>query len=522
MGRIGKRVIVATAASLTIMMAASTVMAEEDGLPSRAEMWRIIQQQAAEIEALKQRQSEIEQRQTATAPLRGPAERSAPVLAVAPPQTGPSTQGTGSPAIPTVVQNTQVSSAQEPTPQKAADSEEDLFIPVGSTEYGYGRAGLDRLYKEDAYGRFGDTVIGSYGEFNYNNNDSSASRPSELDMQRFVLYVGHEFNDRIRFFSEIEIEHTFIQDTDDGGTPGQISVEQAFAQFDIADQMRLNAGILLMPLGILNEIHEPVTFFGVERNPIESQIIPSTFREGGIGLQGAIGSTGISYDALFTTGLNVLAVGASGGSDNSDVFGVSGSSPFDIRGSRTQVARTRPRDPALTGRLKYTGIPGLELAASVSYNFDITQGVGEDITADGIIDLNEKVDALLFTTHVDWLYKGWGLRALYAQWWLGGTLPELTGEDIQRGLYVEPSYRFDLPGSLGVIDDLGTLGFFYRYENVDEHAGSLGGAQGFARHGGGLNYWPHPSVVLKADYFYENRESGADANIFNLGLGYSF
>lgn len=475
-------------ASAALLIGASPVAAQE-AMPSQAEMWKMLQTQASEIKALRDKLEGVEEE---------------------------------------VEEVAVVQSAQDQTISRITNApvrqmvEEDDFAPVGSTEYGYGDSGLGRITGDATAGRFGNTVLGSYGELNYNNNSNSDSRIAEIDQQRFVAYIGHEFNDRLRFFSEIEIEHTFIQDRADGGTPGQVSVEQAFLQLDLTEQVKLNAGILLMPLGIINEIHEPTTFFGVERNPIEAQIIPSTYREAGLGLQGRVGDTGFSYDALITTGLNVTGVSSSGGGDARDVVDATGSSPFDIRGSRTQAARTRPVTPAYTGRVKYTGVPGLELAAAVSYNVDITQGAPEDIDGDGVADLNESVDAVLFSAHIDYLRNGFGLRALYAQNTLGGSLPKLTGEDEQRGYYIEPSYRFELPGSFGVIDDLGTLGVFVRYEDIDEHAGSLGGNQGFSRTGFGVNYWPHPGIVFKADFFDVDRENGRESETFNLGVGYSF
>ncbi len=110
-----------------------------------------------------------------------------------------------------------------------------------------------------------------------------------------MLYVNHEFNSDIRLFSEFELEHAHIEDTDDGSSNGSVSIEQAYVQFDLSEHTKANAGIFLVPVGIINETHEPTTFYGVERNPVEVRIIPTTWREGGAMLSGHYDS-GFSYD----------------------------------------------------------------------------------------------------------------------------------------------------------------------------------------------------------------------------------
>lgn len=117
----------------------------------------------------------------------------------------------------------------------------------------------------------GDTRIGGYGELHYNNLDSG----KEIDFHRFVLFFNHEFSEDIRLFSELEVEHSIAGD----GQNGEVELEQAFIEFDLKDGLSAKAGLFLLPIGILNETHEPTTFYGVERNDVESIIIPSTWWE---------------------------------------------------------------------------------------------------------------------------------------------------------------------------------------------------------------------------------------------------
>ncbi len=232
------------------------------------------------------------------------------------------------------------------------------------------------------------TTIGGYGELHYNNwSDGQGKDKRELDLHRFVIYINHEFNDDIRFFSEFEIEHALVKDTDDGSNGGEVEVEQAYVQFDLNENMKANAGVFLIPVGIINETHEPPTFYGVERNPVEKDIIPATWWEGGAMLSGTSAS-GFSYDVALTSGLN-------GGTS--------------IRGGRQKVSKAEARNLALTGRAKYTGVRGLEVAATVQYQDDMTQDSSDTIES-----------ATLVETHARWSVADVTLTGLYARWDIDG------------------------------------------------------------------------------------------------------
>ena len=106
------------------------------------------------------------------------------------------------------------------------------------------------------------TNIGGYGETHLN-----LGRKDEIDFHRFVLFISHRYNDRIHFFSELELEHSIAGD----GQAGEIELEQAYVDVNLNENHTLRAGLFLIPVGILNETHEPDTFYGVERNPIEKK-----------------------------------------------------------------------------------------------------------------------------------------------------------------------------------------------------------------------------------------------------------
>ncbi len=341
---------------------------------------------------------------------------------------------------------------------------------------------VEQVQKEGGTGWWNHTSLGGYGELHYN-----GGRKDEIDFHRFVLFVGHEFNDDIRLFSEIEFEHAVV------GKDGDVELEQAWLEFDLFDDRHhARGGLMLVPVGILNETHEPPTFFGVERNLVETNIIPTTWWEGGAGLHGQI-ADGFSYDLFVHSGLKTPT---------------SGAKAFKIRDGRQKLSKARAEDGAFTGRVKWTGMPGVEVGVTGQYQVDVTQGAQNPLVTGR--DLN--VGATLFEAHANVRRGPYGFRALYARWDLFGSAAEAIGRDVQHGWYVEPSYRFDT--------EIGEFGVFARYLEFDNEAGNSADT-GFRQLDTGLNYWPHPDVVLKFDFNFQRAPRGVKRdNRANLGLGF--
>ncbi|MEH6586119.1 MAG: porin [Halioglobus sp.] len=327
----------------------------------------------------------------------------------------------------------------------------------------------------------GNTTLGGYGEMHYNNleDQNGDGDKTELDFHRFVLYLGHEFNESTRFFSELELEHSLSGD----GKPGEVELEQAYIEHDYLRNHSVKAGLFLMPVGIINETHEPPTFYGVERNPVEKNIIPATWWEGGLAGTGRFGQ-GFSYDATLTSGLGLE------------------DGEYKIRDGRQKVAKAKADALAYTGRLKYTGISGLELAVTAQYQEDLYQDT-----------LPETIDATLLEAHAAWQLGDFALRALYARWDIDEAINAIKlGADEQTGWYVEPSWR---------IND--NWGVFARYNDWDNLAGA-GVDGGIAQLDVGVNYWLNPNVVFKLDLQKQEAEKRGAKELdgFNLGVGYQF
>ena len=332
--------------------------------------------------------------------------------------------------------------------QVAADSHEDIDASFNNGSTSYGGSWAE------------NTTIGGYGELHLNLNSDSEN---EIDFHRWVLFINHRFSDRITLNGEFELEHSLAGD----GKPGEVELEQAYIDIALDGGNHFKAGLFLLPVGTLNETHEPDTFYGVERNPVEKSIIPTTWWEAGLALNGST-EGGLAWEVAVHSGLNVNPA------------------DYKIRGGRQKVAEAVAEDAAVTARLAYSG-SGFAVSGFVQYQSDITQGADD-------------ADATLLGATLDANMGAFRLRGLIASWDIGGAAAETLGADEQWGYYIEPSYKLS-----------DKLGVFVRYAEYEDHKGDHDATTI------GVNYWPIDNVVFKADY----TDTDSDES-FNLGVGYSF
>ena len=331
------------------------------------------------------------------------------------------------------------------------------------------------------------TTIGGYGELHYNGlrDQKGDEHKNQIDYHRFVLFINHEYNDKLRFVSELELEHSLAGD----GKPGEVELEQAYVQYDLTEKTALVGGLFLTPVGILNETHEPPTFYGVERNDVEKNIIPTTWWEGGAMLQHEI-IDGLAADVAITSGLNATAAKS-----------------FVPRSGRQKVAEAEAKTFAYTGRLKYTAVPGLELGGTINYQDNYCQN-----NVDGCDS------AVLYEGHVVYNKDAFGLRALYAAWDISGSAVSDVGADKQYGYYIEPSYRFN-----NAIVNGQDIGIFARYATWDNADGNSSDTD-LKQYNLGFNWWVDKDVVVKMDYQIQDVGDAISTEMdgLNVGLGYQF
>lgn len=358
--------------------------------------------------------------------------------------------------------------------------------------------------------------LGGYGEVLYENFSASrqdgrlSGRTDQLDALRAIVYVGYKFSDRILFNSEIEFEHAHT------GQGGVVEMEFAYLDHRISPQFGVRAGLLLLPVGILNEQHEPPTFPGARRTDVETAIIPSTWRENGIGVFGAVGD--LSYRAYVVNGFD--AVG--GGSSRAGGFSASG-----LRGGRQSGARAIAEDFALALRADYTGVLGLTVGGAAYFG---QAGQGRNLPA-GFGTGTLEANTYIWELHALYQARGLDLRALYVQAGVGDVAAlnaarGLTGSasigERLEGWYLQASYDILRPTR-----SAHQLAPFVRYEELNTQARVPAGFSADPANDQriftlGATWKPIFQVALKADYQIRSNRARTGVNQFNAAISYLF
>jgi hypothetical protein len=372
------------------------------------------------------------------------------------------------------------------------------------------------------YGIARGLSIGGYAEGSYtafvDDNHRSGEHDS-ADFTRAVLYAGYKFTDRILFNTEIEFEHASTEKTATNDEGGSVSVEFATLDFLIQDEVNARAGLVLIPVGFLNQIHEPPFYYGNHRPDVERLILPSTWREVGAGLFGRIADQ-LEYKVYAVTSMNAR-----------------GFEPSGIREGRQQGSEARAEDLAFAGRLDWEPVPELLIGAS-AFLGNTGQDQGVDLDGDGIED-GHLPDAMLtlWDAHTEFRSHGLRVRGLFAMSHLSdaGSLERdflaegrlAAGESIAQetiGAYGEIGYeilQWLAPQSGWTVEP------FFRAEHVDTQFDMPGGfaedkTQQFHVYTVGVSAKPIPNVVLKLDYRNRVARRGSLGDEVNLGLGVVF
>ena len=344
------------------------------------------------------------------------------------------------------------------------------------------------------------TVLSSYGELNVN---LPRRAETQADLRRFVLALLHRFDDATKLVSELEVEHAVSSASD----RGEVEVEQAYIDRQLGDTWSMQAGLFLMPIGLLNENHEPTSYYGVERNFVETAIIPSTWREGGLQAT-AVLPQGLSLRAGLTTSFDLTRWDATS-TEGQD-------SPLGSVHQELQLARAH--DLAGHLALDWRGVPGLQLGGA-AFAGNATQGAaGAPRAVVAIWDL-----------HARWTPARFDLSALYTRATISGADrldAALSGQPVLipsqfDGWYVQAAFRAWARAEM-------SLSPFLRYEewNTGRRYPDLGPGrtpaplptQGVAT--AGLSLFIASGVVVKADVQSFRRDHDQDR--LDLGLGWSF
>jgi hypothetical protein len=364
------------------------------------------------------------------------------------------------------------------------------------------------------YGLDRGLSIGGYGEGFYSKlvGDKGDAKDS-ADLLRMVLYTGYKFTDSILFNAEIEFEHATTSSTE-SSKGGSVSVEFAYLDFLLRDWANIRAGLVLVPMGFINEIHEPVSYFGTHRPEIERQIIPSTWRENGVGILGTLYEQ-VDYQAFVINGFNAQGFDSGG-----------------LRGGRQKGNRALAEHLAFVARLDWTPIQQLLIGGSVYYG---NSGQNQKV---GVVEIPD-TPTTVWEIHAQYEEHGLHLRSLFTMAQIGdsGDLtaalgPGGTGElDVGEavagemlGVYGEIAYDLMpllFPGSEKTLEP------FFRYSYYDTQRDVPSGyssdkSKEIEIYTLGFSFQPIPRVVIKADYRNRSAKSGELPDEFNLGVGFVF
>lgn len=383
-----------------------------------------------------------------------------------------------------------------------------ILIALVCSNFAYTQVALQNTADRVSANTDSKVQIGGYAQIDYNQPvvDGKMSN-GKLDVHRMVLLFGYRFNERTNFVTEIEVEHV-----------KEVYVEQAYLNYEILPWLDFRGGLMLVPMGIVNEYHEPPTFNGVERPNLDSKVVPTTWREIGAGFTGRIDNASIKYQLYVMNGFN--------GYNNGGVFrGTDG-----LRKGRQKGAESFMSSPTLATKIDYYGISGLKLGFS-TYN-----GKSQSSLYNGIAKDDNAAIAMADSSTVGISMIGFDARYVIGGFEARGQINvanikntdqynDFTGKDLGSqlfGWYAELGYNL-----LHSSESSQRLVPFVRYEMYNTHAKTEGGLEINGAYDRtdvtiGAGWWLTSGAVLKADYQFFSNALNNDSGMFNMGIGIWF
>ncbi len=325
------------------------------------------------------------------------------------------------------------------------------------------------------------TTIGGYGELHFNQiKPESSESKKTLDFHRFVVFLAHSFSEKWSFKSEIELEHNIVE-----GEQGALELEQAYIDYHFSNYLGFQAGVILPSVGIMNEIHEPPTFFGVERPEYNKYIIPTTWFGNGFALYGQY--FGLNYKFTIMEGLN------------SDNFSFSSG----IRSGRQEGFKSNADELLFNARVNYVNIPGFRFGLSISRNNSKGDSTNIPIT--------------ILEAHMKYQYDNFFLIGE-----IGNVNYESDKFKRSFGYYIDLGYNLAeiLKTGWEVIPFVRYTKYNTAQEAIDRIVEDQFNIKKWMI---GLSVKPISQVVVKFDYAVKTTKSDNEkTKLFNFGVGYMF
>ena len=354
----------------------------------------------------------------------------------------------------------------------------------------------------------GKLLMAAYGEAHYNQPVNKGKiQNGNMDIHRQVLLFGYKFNNKTSFITEIEIEHI-----------KEVYLEQAFLNYQLKPWLNFQGGLLLIPMGIVNEYHEPTTFNGVERPTIDKVMVPSTWRELGTGFTGNVPNANFRYQIFAVNG----PMGYNGSTR------LSGSAP--IRGARQKGSEAKMRQPDLSAKVNYYGIRGLNIGASVymgTTESSLFANLQTDSSAHVAMADSSVIGVKMFGLDYRYTRKQFETRGqvIYGMYSNTSAYNQFANSDLGTtayGYYLECGY--DISKMLKIKNKLVP---FVRYSNYNTHYQTNTETPANPNYDQtiittGLSLFLDEAFVAKADFQRFTDGNNNTNNQVNLGLGFWF
>lgn len=347
----------------------------------------------------------------------------------------------------------------------------------------------------------GTSTLFGYGELNYGRTRKAAD--TQADASRVVVGVQHRFSEKTKFVAELELEHGVSSASD----KGEVEVEQAYIEHQISDKIAAQGGLFLIPMGLLNESHEPTAYHGVNRNFVETAIIPTTWREGGLKLIGQF-DNGITLQGGVGTTFNLNKWDATSSEGQESPLG----------SIHQEMSQASAKNAGFFAAADWRGVPGLRLGTS-AFAGNIDQGTAGMPAA----------KLLMWDVHGKWNVGQLELAALYARATISNTAAwnaPLVGNatlipSLFDGGYVQAAYKAWENPEYSLTPFVRAEWFNTGRRYADLGAGITPDSRPTERVLTlGTSFGIGKNVVLKTDYQWFKTNSAL--NRLNVGLGWAF
>jgi hypothetical protein len=383
----------------------------------------------------------------------------------------------------------------------------------------FGSTGSGKLIYAKPFLSAPKSTIGGYGDIQFNaltgpNLDNRAR--NTFNQVRMIPFIYADITDRVKFATEIEFERGGPQNNQ---SDGEIKLEFAQIDYLVNEMVNLRAGIILVPVGKFNLLHDSPLNDLVDRPMVSRLIIPSTWSEAGAGIYGTLYPSRLSkldYEFYVVNGFQ------------SQTSGGAPISPSDTNGLRS-VRGSMARDPidnkAVVGRVAFSPMLGIEVAGSAFYGQWNNKGPG---------GVNNRSDYIGIYA-LDWTLQKGPFELIGEAAWsriegnnvAGSFAPQ--GPVGMQGYYVQGNYHF-MPEFLKKLapthfTDASTFTAVIRWERVDTDTTNItrtatnGNQRELERLTIGLNFRPIEDTVFKFDYQFNTQKDTPITNFVNNPAG---